>query len=119
LKNDNTPGCDGIHNEHTKYGGAQLLVYMHLLFNAMIMTWHSFVPSYFCFGMTLPLLKDKHGDASKLDMYRGITLSNCASNLFEHVLVVLYGDSLQSNEAYKTAAVVMPSLPLIKQSSIL
>ena len=38
------------------------------LFNAMLR--HSFVPADFCFGMIMLSLKDKHGDASKIDMYR-------------------------------------------------
>ena len=48
----------------------------------------------FCFGMIMPLLKDKHGDATKIDMYRGITLSCVVSKLFESVLVVLFEDFL-------------------------
>ena len=40
---------------------------------------HSFVPADFCFGMIVPLLKDKHGDASRLDIYRGITMSSTVS----------------------------------------
>jgi len=55
---------------------------------------HAFVPSDFCFSMIVPLLKDKHGDASRLDMYRGITLSSAVSKLFVSVLVTIYGDSL-------------------------
>ena len=58
---------------------------------------HSFVPSDFCFGMIMPLLKDKHGDATKIDMYRGITLSCVVSKLFESVLVALFEDSLYSD----------------------
>ena len=65
---------DGISSEHIKYGGTQLLVHLCLLVNAMMK--HSFVPADFCFGMIIPLLKDKHGDTSRLDMYRGITVSN-------------------------------------------
>jgi len=58
------------------------------------MTAHAFVPSdFFCSGMIVPLLK--HGDASGLDVYRGITLSCAVSKLFESVLVTTYGDSLQ------------------------
>ena len=57
-------GHDGICSEHFKYAGTDLLVHMCLLFNAMLC--HSFVPSDFCFGMIMPLLKDKHGNASKI-----------------------------------------------------
>ena len=96
MKNNKTPGYDGICSEHIKYGGAQLFVHLCLLFNAMIA--HSFVPADFCFGIIVPLLKDKHGDATKLDMYRGITLSSSVSKLFESVLVNIFGDSIQSSE---------------------
>ena len=35
----------------------------------------------------MPLLKDKHGDATRLEMYRGVTLSSAVSKLFESLLV--------------------------------
>ena len=54
------------------------------------MTRHSFVPIEFCNGIIVPLLKCKHGDASLLDMYRGITLSPVLSKLFESVLLDLF-----------------------------
>ena len=96
LKNNKAPGHDGICTEHLKYAGPHLLVHLCLLFNAMLR--HSFVPSDFCFGTIMPLLKDKHGDASKIDMYRGITLSCTVSKLFESVLLVLFGDSMNSDD---------------------
>ena len=61
-------------------------------FNAMIA--HCFVPADFCFGIVVPLLKDKHGDATRLDMYRGITLASVVSKLFESVLVNIFGHSI-------------------------
>jgi len=42
-------------------------------------------------------LKSKHGDASQIDMYRGITLSSCVSKLFERVLVKILGETLDSD----------------------
>ena len=68
------------------------------LFNAMIK--HTFMPTDFCFGIIVPLLKDKHGDTSRLDMYRGITLSSAISKLFEAVLVSMFGDHLQSSDLH-------------------
>jgi len=87
---------DGICGEHIKYAGAHLLVHLCLLFNAMLR--HSFVPSEFPFGMIMPLLKDEHCGASRIEMYRGITLSCVVSKLFESVLVHLFHDSLNSDE---------------------
>jgi len=65
------------------------------LFNSLLR--HSFVPTQFCFGMIIPLLKNKHGDASSVDMYRGITLSSVVSKLFESVLLALFQNDLQSD----------------------
>ena len=66
LKHRKTPGHDGISNEHIIYSSSTLLVHISLLFNACLR--HKFVPSDYCFGVILPLLKNKHGDASMLDM---------------------------------------------------
>ena len=53
---------------------------------------HCFVPAEFSFGVTIPLLKNKHGDIASSDMYRGTV-----SKLFERVLLDVFGDYLQSN----------------------
>ena len=50
-----------------------------------------------CFGVIIPLLKNKHGDVASSDMYRGITLSSTVSKLFQTVLLDLFGDCLQSD----------------------
>ena len=50
--------------------------------------------SEFCKGIILPLLKNKHGDATDINMYRGITLSPIISKLFEAVLLHLYDEFL-------------------------
>ena len=46
----------------------------------------------------MPLLKSKHGDATRLDMYRGITLSPVLSKLFEMVLLHPFEESLVSDD---------------------
>jgi len=58
---------------------------------------HTFVPDDFRFGIIKPLLKNKHGDQSKAEMYRGITLTPVISKLFESVLLSLYGSFLCSD----------------------
>lgn len=96
LKLHKAAGPDGIVNEHLMYGGQQLSVHLALLFNAMLR--HCFVPSAFCSGVVLPLLKNKHGDPTSLDMYRGITLSPVISKVFESILLSLYDDFLTSDQ---------------------
>ena len=52
----------------------------------------------FCHGIIIPLLKSKHGDATRIDMYRGIiTLSPILSKLFESLLFGLYEEFLGSD----------------------
>ena len=58
---------------------------------------HAFVPDSFRFGIIKPILKNKHGDQSNLDMYRGITLTPALSKLFEAVLLSIYGNYLNSD----------------------
>lgn len=82
--------------EHVKLGGPQLYVHLCLLFNSMIR--HSYIPDDFGHGIIIPLLKDKHGDSSKLEMYCGITLSPATAKLFELVLVDLYEDQLATHD---------------------
>ena len=79
-----------ITSEHLRYGGPHLAVRLCLLFNSMMH--HRFVPSEFCKGTILPLLKNKHGDATDINMYRGITLSPVISKLFEAVLLHFYDE---------------------------
>ena len=70
----------------------QTAVHICLLLNALLS--HAFVPNNFCHSTVVPLLKNKHGDATSLDMYRGITLLPVISKIFESVLLELFNDFL-------------------------
>ena len=95
LKKNKAAGCDGIMSEHISYGGKNLHIHLCLLYNSLIR--HFFVPHEFCVGLIVPLLKDKHGDASLVNMYRGITLSSALSKLFEYIVLELCGECLESD----------------------
>ena len=61
---------------------------------------HGFVVDAFGFGIVVPLMKDKTGDANSLNNYRGITIIPVISKLFEILLLeyfenVLLTDDLQ------------------------
>jgi len=56
IKNRQTPGHDGITNEHI-ITARQHCRYICLLFDALL---SSLVPCDYCFGVLLPLLKNKH-----------------------------------------------------------
>jgi len=61
-----------VPNEHLVFSGNDFVVHTCLLFTAMLK--YSFVPTDFKFGIIKPVLKDKHGDITSIDMYHGITL---------------------------------------------
>ena len=60
-------------------------MHMCALFRSMIL--HGFVPDDFGCGCMVPLLKDKTGDVSSLNNYRGITLIPTISKVFELTLL--------------------------------
>jgi len=95
MKLNKSPGFDNVSTEHLLYGGDELCVHLCLLFNTMLQ--HCYVPERFGYGLIVLLLKDKHGDQSRSDMYRGITLSPTIAKLFEYILMELYGDQLLSD----------------------
>jgi len=95
LKPRKSGGHDSIQNENIIHARPNLAVHLCLLFNALLQ--HSFVPDDFRSGIIKPLLKNKHGDHTKVDMYRGITLTPVFSKLFESVLTSLYSSFLYSD----------------------
>ena len=69
---------------------------------------HSVVVDEFCLGTITPVVKDPQGDHSDPNNYRGITLGNLFSKLFEFALdskIVPYmnSDSLQFGFKKKTS----------------
>ena len=84
LKLRKAAGHDNISNEHLVFSNNDFVVHTCLLFTAMLK--HSWVPTNFKFGLIKPVLKDKHGDITSIDMYRGITLTPVLSKRFESVL---------------------------------
>jgi len=51
---------------------------------------HGFVPGNFGLGVTVPVVKDKLGDATAANNYRPITLSPVISKIFEYCIVQQY-----------------------------
>jgi len=65
MKLKKCPGFDNVSTEHLIHGGTDLQVHLCLLFNAILK--HSYVHREFAHGLITPLLKDKHGDQSRMD----------------------------------------------------
>ena len=67
-----------------------------MLFNIMLR--HSYVPCQFRRGFMIPLVKDPSGNHSSTGNYRGITISPIISKLLEHVLKIIFMESLSTAE---------------------
>jgi phage terminase large subunit-like protein len=96
LKSGKAAGSDGMVVEHIKYSHPILMQYLTILFNLCIAA--SYIPKSFTKGIIIPILKGANVDASKMENYRGITLCNVFSKLFESCLMHLYSDFLLSDE---------------------
>ena len=84
LKDRKAPGADCITNEHVKYGGNLLAVYITRLFEMIIR--FEYVPRMFKIGIIIPIPK---GDKNRwyMDNYRGITLTSVLAKMFEKFIV--------------------------------
>ena len=58
---------------------------------------HAFVPSQFRFGTIIPIVKDRNGNLSDTNNYRGITISAMPSKVFEHALKIMFSRHLKTS----------------------
>ena len=96
LKAGKACSLDGITNEHVLYADVSVSRALKILFDACLI--HGVVPTAFGCGVIVPLIKDKSGDWSDINNYRGITLSPIISKLFERCLVNRFEDHLLSDD---------------------
>ena len=66
------------------------------LFNLIIQ--HGYVPAQFGSGIIISLIKDRVGDATKVDNYSATTLSCVISKIFEFCVSLKYCNCLTSND---------------------
>ena len=95
LKRGKAAGMDGLKVEHLIFAHPIIVQQLAQLFQIIIHV--AVVPTNFGCGMIIPLIKNRDGDASSSDNYRGITLSPVISKLFELVLMEMVGDKLTSS----------------------
>ena len=95
LKMNKSAGPDGIESEHLRFGGYDLSIHMSIAFTAFLR--HAFVPSQFLGSYIVPIIKDKEGNLSNPDNYRGIAISSVVSKVLEHVILDKFGKCLSSS----------------------
>jgi hypothetical protein len=86
LRHNASTGGDGITAEHLQQGKSEILcTHLASLFNTIIS--HSCLPSYFCHGVIVPILKKPTLSPNQPENYRPITISTVLSKLLEFMLI--------------------------------
>ena len=96
LNSGKSPGFDELLTEHLTNAHPVLYVILSQLFCIIMRA--GYVPNAFGNGILIPILKDttKRG-IQFIDNFRGITLSPIISKVFEHCIVLLYGDYFRTS----------------------
>lgn len=96
LQKGKAAGDDNVTVEHILYAHPSIIHHLCRLFNMMIK--HGYVPAKFGSGIIVPIIKDRLGDATKLDNYRAITIGSVISKIFECCVSSKCNSYLCSNE---------------------
>ena len=95
LKMNKSAGPDGIESEHLRFGGYELSIHTSVAFTAFLR--HTFVPRQFLGSYIVPISKDKQGNVSNPNNYRGIAISSVMSKVLEHVILEKFGNCFSSS----------------------
>jgi len=96
LKPCKAAGYDGLVGEHLLHSHPSIYVHLKLVFTMMLT--HSHVPNAFGLGVVIPIIKNRHGDASAMDNYRPITLTPIISKVFESFLLKRFSKYMHTDD---------------------
>jgi len=96
IKKGKACGPDGLCCESLLFAHPKLIMLLSALFRSMAV--HQYVPINFGKGIIVPLIKDKTGDVSSCNNYRAITLVPIISKLFEHILICICDEYLNTDD---------------------
>ena len=117
MKSGKSADEDNISAEHLQHAPLNFLVRLTSLFNMMLR--HAFVPKQFRFGFMVPIVKDQQGNHADVANYRGITISPLISKIFEHLLKIVFFESLTSSPyqyGFKKGSSTSHALHCLKQT---
>ena len=86
LRHNASPGMDGMTAEHLQYGKSDTLCSALSKLFSVILTYMC-IPSSFCHGVIVPILKKSTLNPNQAESYRPITISTTLSKLLERMLI--------------------------------
>ena len=96
LKPGKGDGDRGFKSDHLLHSTHRFHVLLCLLFNTMLV--HGYTPDDLLKSSIISIPKDGTASQTTSDNYREISLFNAICKLFDNVILVLYGDELQSSD---------------------
>ena len=96
LKPEKGDGDRGFKSDHLLHSTHRFHVLLCLLFNTILV--HGYTPDDLLNSSIISIPKDGTVSLTTSDNYRGISLFNAICKLFDNVILVLYGDELQSSD---------------------
>ena len=55
---------------------------------------HGHISTFLLLCALIPIIKDPHGDKTSYSNYRAIAISSIIMKVFDHILIILFGDKL-------------------------
>ena len=86
LNSNCAPGMDGVTSEHLKCGITDAVCGVLARLFSLILTW-GVVPSSFCTGVIIPILKKPGLDTNDPNNFRPVTLSSAFSKILEIIML--------------------------------
>ena len=94
LKKEKSDPYTELTTECFKEGPEILMILLSHFFQACLI--HEYLPDSLLIAKMIPLLKDSNGDISSMDNYRSISLSSIFLKIWDFVILILYGEKLDS-----------------------
>jgi hypothetical protein len=102
IKSNKSDGVFELVSDNLKYADDDLYDHLAILFRSCLI--HGFVPIALLMSTIIPIPKDRLGDLTSSENYRGIALCALFLKLFEYVILESHCDTLTSSDsqfAYK------------------
>jgi hypothetical protein len=85
LKCGKSCGLDELNSEHFKYASDKLVVYLTLVYNAMLT--HGYIPEKFMLTLLVPIVKNKKVCITDSENYRPIAIATVTSKIVQIIIL--------------------------------